>query len=99
MFGRRKHTLGSLKEMVAHQREKYGWEFMFLGADIDAYGTGASMGVSATMTANFGNNSQGYAVMAHAVASSVLRGRNGESMAYTPEETAAMNATVAGGTK
>jgi len=33
--------------MVTHQREKYSWEFIFLGADIDAWGQ--EIGVSANV--------------------------------------------------
>jgi uncharacterized protein YegL len=32
--------------MVKHQRDKYNWEFIFLGADIDAWAGGSSMGIN-----------------------------------------------------
>jgi len=31
-------TRGQINDMVGHQRDKYDWEFLFLGADIDAWG-------------------------------------------------------------
>ena len=31
-------TKRQISEMIKHQREKYSWEFLFLGADIDAWG-------------------------------------------------------------
>jgi len=34
-----------IKEMLEHQQSKYSWEVMFLGANIDAQATGASIGV------------------------------------------------------
>lgn len=32
-------------ELITHQRQKYGWEFMFLGANQDAIQAGASYGI------------------------------------------------------
>ena len=32
----RKYSYDRLKAMIARQKEKYGWEFLFLGANIDA---------------------------------------------------------------
>ncbi len=44
-------------EMISHQRDKYKWEFVFLGANQDAIATGASIGIatagSMTYTAGF----------------------------------------------
>ena len=34
----REYSLEEVKEKIAHQKEKYSWEFLFLGADIDAFG-------------------------------------------------------------
>jgi uncharacterized protein YegL len=34
-----------IRKMVEHQREKYKWEFLFLGANIDAFATASSMGI------------------------------------------------------
>ena len=42
----RRYTYDKVKTMIERQREKYGWEFLFLGANIDAareatgFGTG-----------------------------------------------------------
>lgn len=40
-FGR-----GKINEMITHQREKYSWEFVFLGANQDAIATAKSIGIS-----------------------------------------------------
>jgi uncharacterized protein YegL len=42
----------TLKRLVQQQQEKYGWEFMFLGANIDAFATAQNMGFKETHTAN-----------------------------------------------
>ncbi len=39
-----------VKEMITHQRDVYSWEFVFIGANIDAIGTGASLGVAAAQS-------------------------------------------------
>lgn len=48
-----------VKAMVDHQRENYQWEFLFLGANIDAVLTGQGYGVMVNMCANFGHTHKG----------------------------------------
>jgi iron-sulfur cluster assembly accessory protein len=38
-------TWGAVKALITQQREVYNWEFIFLGADIDAVEVGARMGM------------------------------------------------------
>ncbi len=42
-----------VKEMIKTQQEEYGWEFLFLGANIDAVETGASFGFKKERVANY----------------------------------------------
>jgi len=35
-----------IKEMIEHQEAKYGWNFIFLGAGIDAYAAGRQIGIA-----------------------------------------------------
>ena len=35
----RRYSAWQVKEMIQRQKEKYGWEFLFLGANIDSEGT------------------------------------------------------------
>ena len=39
--------------MIKRQKEKYGWEFLFLGANIDAIKTAESIGIHSSRAANF----------------------------------------------
>ncbi|MFK9095069.1 vWA domain-containing protein [Bacillus salipaludis] len=41
----REFTTAKIKKMIQHQKEKYGWEFLFLGANIDAITTAARFGI------------------------------------------------------
>ena len=47
--------LSQIKDKIKHQTEKYNWEFVFLGADQDAFQAGA-MGVSAGNTFNYSSD-------------------------------------------
>jgi len=48
----REFTKDSVKELVK-KKEAEGWTFSFLGADIDSYAVGGSVGVAAANTANY----------------------------------------------
>lgn len=41
----REYSSEKVKQMVEHQKEKYGWEFIFLGANIDAIETAERFGI------------------------------------------------------
>ena len=49
------HMYGSdkVKQMIQRQQEKYGWEFLFLGANIDAIETASHFGIDADKAANY----------------------------------------------
>lgn len=53
------YTLSEVKSMVEHQKEKYGWEFIFLGANMDAVETADSFGIGADRAATFTNDAEG----------------------------------------
>jgi hypothetical protein len=39
--------------MIKHQRDKYAWEFIFLGANQDAIQAGSAIGIPASNAATF----------------------------------------------
>ena len=48
-----------VKEMIEHQTDKYSWQFLFLGANQDAFATGGNIGISANKMSNYSTvNSQ-----------------------------------------
>lgn len=51
-----------VKEMIRRREEKHGWEFMFLGANIDAVETGASFGIRPDMAVTFLCDEEGTAL-------------------------------------
>ncbi len=46
-------TWEAVAELITQQREVYGWEFIFLGADIDAIGVATRMGMDSRYAMNF----------------------------------------------
>lgn len=47
------YTCDVVKEKIIHQRDKYNWEFMFVGANIDSYKIGNNLGISSNRIANY----------------------------------------------
>ncbi|WP_052427603.1 hypothetical protein [Neobacillus niacini] len=41
----REFTYKKVKELIKHQQEKYSWEFIFLGANIDAQKEADNLGI------------------------------------------------------
>ena len=59
----RRYTSDRVKQMVERQKQKYGWEFIFLGANIDAVETARNFGIDEERAANFVNDGAGIGVM------------------------------------
>lgn len=57
----KKYSYEKIKKMVEHQKEKYGWEFIFLGANIDAIAEAARFGIHEDMAVNFNCDGPGIA--------------------------------------
>ena len=58
----RRYDSRRVKELIRRQEERYGWEFMFLGANIDAVETGASFGIRPERAVSFHCDEEGTAV-------------------------------------
>lgn len=60
-----------VREMITHQRETYSWEFVFLGANVDAFAEAAKLGIqhTATYAASGVGTSQAYASVTRATSS------------------------------
>ena len=55
----RAYSYAEVKKMVEREQQEYGWEFLFLGANIDAIGTANRFGIRRTNAVNFENDSAG----------------------------------------
>lgn len=49
----RRYSYTEVKNMIKRQKEKYGWEFLFLGANINAAEVGASIGIDRDFTVDY----------------------------------------------
>ena len=58
----KEYSYSVVKKMVEHEKEKYGWEFLFLGANIDAIATAASFGIGEDRAVRYESDSQGTAL-------------------------------------
>ena len=58
----RHYTSDEVKAMVNRQKEKYGWEFLFLGANIDAVETASHFGIAEDRAVTFINDRAGQAL-------------------------------------
>lgn len=65
------YQLPKVKKMIERQKEKYGWEFLFLGANIDAVAVAGSFGISEDRTAQFKSDSRGTRLNYEAVSEAV----------------------------
>ena len=54
-----RYSAAEIRKMVDHEQEKYGWQFLFLGANIDAFSAAESIGIRKEMTSNFMADSRG----------------------------------------
>ena len=67
----RKYTAERVKQMIEHEKEKYGWEFLFIGANIDAVETAARYGIGADRAVNYHADNIGTEVLYESVAETI----------------------------
>lgn len=60
-----------VKRMIERQKEKYGWEFLFIGANIDAVETARSYGIDEDRAVNYNADSKGTGILYESVACAV----------------------------
>ena len=57
-----KYSLSKVKKMIEKEKEKYGWEFLFLGANIDAVSTARGLGIGEDRAVKYCCDEQGTAL-------------------------------------
>ena len=58
----RKYSAEQIKERIEHQKEKYGWEFVFFGANMDAVLEASKLGIAAEFARGWLANAAGTAM-------------------------------------
>ena len=71
----RRYTYDKVKAMIERQRETYGWEFLFLGANIDAAREAARFGIRADCAADYHADSIGTEAVYESVCEAVCQVR------------------------
>ncbi len=76
----REYDYATVKRMVEREKELDGWEFLFLGANIDAVATASCFGIRANRAVNYHADSQGTRVSYQAVSQAACAMRSGAPM-------------------
>lgn len=66
-----KYTSDRVKQMIERQKGKYGWEFLFIGANIDAVETAAKYGITKNRAVNYNADEQGTQILYESVSKAV----------------------------
>ena len=78
----REYTYHRIMDMIDRQKSRFGWEFLFLGANIDAVATAAKFGISSDRAANYHADSKGTQLNYNAIndfASNLRSGRSNDA--------------------
>lgn len=67
----RRYTSDKVKAMIEHEKEKYGWEFLFIGANIDAVETAKMYGIAEDRAVNYRADKAGTRVLYETVSDAV----------------------------
>ena len=73
-----------IKSMIERQKSEYKWEFIFLGANIDAVETANRFGIAKDRAQNFHNDSEGIKLNYNILSDTVLQYRRSEKCAPLP---------------
>ena len=71
----RRYDADQVKRMIEHEKEKYGWEFLFLAANIDAVSTARRYGIARDRAVNYHADQQGTEIIYDTVSEAVGRVR------------------------
>lgn len=66
-----KYSSSEVKKMIEKEKEKYGWEFIFIGANIDAVETAKHFGIDEDRAVNYHADSKGTDVLYSTVSNAV----------------------------
>ena len=86
MMSIRDDMVGGLNAMLTQQKEKFSWDFVFLGANQDAVLAGATMGFDAGSSMTYAAGKEGVDSMASSVGRYVSDVRGKEKRMFLMEE-------------
>lgn len=68
-------TYSKIRRMIEHQKERYNWEFIFLGANMDAVETAQRFGIQKDRSATYRADSHGTKLNYNALSEAISRKR------------------------
>ena len=72
-----RYTYAEVRRLIDRQKTRYGWEFLFLGANLDAAKEARKFGIDEAMAADYLCDAAGMAVNYEAISEAVTRVRTG----------------------
>lgn len=88
------YDYAKVKKMVEQEKDKYGWEFLFLGANIDAIEVAGRFGIAANRAINYECDSAGTALNYQVLSETVSAVRRSKSRVETDMAMAACCAPI-----
>ncbi|MFT4415040.1 vWA domain-containing protein [Fredinandcohnia humi] len=76
----REYTADKIKKMIENQKTKYGWDFMFLGANIDAISTAAQYGIDEDFAVDYHADAVGTKLNYEMLSEAVTNLRSGKKI-------------------
>ncbi|MGN0546787.1 MAG: hypothetical protein ACI4I3_05590 [Acutalibacteraceae bacterium] len=76
----RRYSSEQVKTMIKRQKEKYGWEFLFIGANIDAVETAARYGIDEDRAVNYMPDHEGTQILYESVSEAVCNVRSNRKL-------------------
>ncbi len=70
-----RYSSEQVKKMIERQKERYGWEFLFIGANIDAVETASRYGIDKDRAVNYNADGRGTHILYESVAKAVCNVR------------------------
>ena len=76
----RRYSYSQVQQMVKRQQEKYGWEFLFLGANMDAISAARSFGIREDRAVRYACDSAGTSLNFEVASKTIARVRSGQEI-------------------
>ena len=76
----RRYNSEKVKQMIERQKAKYGWEFLFLGANIDAGREAEKIGIARNRSVTYENDSKGVELNFKAVGKAISKAVESDAM-------------------
>ena len=76
----RKYGSEEVKKMIERHKKEHGWEFLFIGANIDAVETAAQIGISRDRAVKYSASSKGTQTLYETLSAPISATRSGEDI-------------------